>query len=371
MNLRFWKKKDKENKKKKSIVREWLDAGIFAVVAATIIRTFLFEAYTIPTPSMEKSLMVNDYLFVSKMHYGARIPMTPLSFPFVHNVMPLIGGKSYTEAIKWDYKRLPGFGSIARYDDVVFNYPKDTVWNNSRPIDKKDNYIKRCVGIPGDSLEIRRGVLYVNGEKGYDPKYKQFNYLVNTIVGAPVNSEILEDMDVYPMGDGSMSNAYSLTKGEVEKLKQIPNIQITLINDLYGFKPGMIEPNIYPKDTTHFKFNNDNFGPIYIPKKGATVNISPANIALFKDIITDYEGHELSYDTTQVLIDGQAASKYTFAMDYYWMMGDNRHNSLDSRYWGFVPETHIVGKAWFIWFSYGKKGIRWNRIGRGIKTLEK
>jgi len=368
MNLKFWKKKHKEEKKKKSTGREWLDAGIFAVVAATLIRTFLFEAYTIPTPSMEKSLMVNDYLFVSKMHYGARIPMTPLSFPFVHNTMPVVGGNSYSTAVQWDYKRLPGISKINRYDDVVFNYPQDD--NKTRPIDKKENYIKRCVAIPGDSLLIKEGVLFINGKPAYDPKFKQFNYRVTTITNAPINPEIMEDMDIYPMGDPRMPNVYSLTKGEVDKLSKIPNIQITLLNDLFGIAPGVVEPNAFPMDTANFKFNNDNFGPIYVPQKGKEIKLTPENIALFRTIITEYEGHELSYDTSSIRIDGQAVSSYTFEMDYYWMMGDNRHNSLDSRYWGFVPEDHIVGKAWFIWFSYGKKGIRWNRLFRGIKALE-
>ncbi len=375
MNLRFWKKKDKENKKKKSVLREWLDAGIFAVVAATLIRTFLFEAYTIPTPSMEKSLMVNDYLFVSKMHYGARIPMTPLSFPFVHNVMPLIGGKSYSEAIKWDYKRLPGFGEIKRYDDVVFNYPKDTVWNNSRPIDKKDNYIKRCVGIPGDSLEVRDKVIYIDGKKGYTPRYKQYNYWVTTTSGGAVNSELLEEFDVYPNTDrynNPVQGYYSLTAENVAQIKQLPNVIVTLETEIaMNTAPDIPEPSCFPFDTTHFKFNRDNYGPIYVPKKGASIPLSPQSIALYKTIITDYEGHTLQIDSNQILIDGKVANSYTFAMNYYWMMGDNRHNSLDSRYWGFVPENHIVGKAWFIWFSYGKKGIRWSRIGRGIKALEK
>ena len=369
MNLRFWKKKDKENKKKKSAAREWLDAGIFAVVAATLIRTFLFEAYTIPTPSMEKSLMVNDYLFVSKMHYGPRIPMTPLSFPFVHNVMPVIGGKSYSEAVKWGYKRLPGFSEIERYDDVVFNYPQDTI--NNRPIDKKDNYIKRCVGIPGDTIELRQSVLYVNGEPGYKPKYQQFKYVVQTSDGLPINEEILADFDIYP-DINEYPKVLNLTQGDVDNLKKLPNIQITVLADAdTSIRNGIPDPNCFPEDPFNFPNNVDNFGPIWVPKKGEVVSITVENIALYEKIITEYEGHTLQYDTSQILIDGKATNSYTFAMDYYWMMGDNRHNSLDSRYWGFVPEDHIVGKAWFIWMSYGPKGIRWNRIGRGIKTLEK
>ncbi len=372
MNLQFWKKKDTEEKKKKSAGREWLDAGIFAVVAATLIRTFLFEAYTIPTPSMEKSLMVNDYLFVSKMHYGARIPMTPLSFPFVHNTMPLVGGNSYSTAVQWDYKRLTGLGSIERFDDVVFNYPADTSLRDSRPIDKKENYIKRCVGIPGDTLSMQKAELYLNGQPAYSPKYKQLKYYVRTINGQDINSEILADLDIYA-DDNAMNNlVLNLTEGDVENLKKIPNTLITVLGEA---EPSLInntpDPNCFPFDTLHFKNNVDNFDPFYIPEKGKTIQLSTDNIALYADVITKYEGHSLSYDSTQILIDGTPQTNYTFAMDYYWMMGDNRHNSLDSRYWGFVPEDHIVGKAWFIWFSYGKKGIRWNRLFRGIKALEK
>ncbi len=374
MNLQFWKKKETTNEKKKSAAREWLDAGIFAVVAATLIRTFLFEAYTIPTPSMEKSLMVNDYLFVSKMHYGARIPMTPLSFPFVHNIMPVIGGKSYSTAVQWDYKRLPGFGKIDRYDDVVFNYPQDTVWNNSRPIDKKDNYIKRCVAIPGDSLQIINRVLYINGQKGYNPMFKQFNYYVSTSQGNPVDEEILSDLDIYPNTDYfnvSKPFEFSLTDGDVENLKKIPGIKIELQTEKEGVRDSLPGYGIFPQDPSNFPFNVDFYGPIWIPKKGVTININPSNIALYVTIIRQYEGHTLTADGNNILIDGKVATQYTFAMDYYWMMGDNRHNSADSRYWGFVPENHIVGKAWFIWMSYGPKGIRWNRIGRSIKALEK
>ncbi len=376
MNLRFWKKKNKEEKKKKSVAREWLDAGIFAVVAATLIRTFLFEAYTIPTPSMEKSLLVNDYLFVSKMHYGARIPMTPLSFPFVHNTMPIIGGNSYSTAVQWDYKRLPGFSKIERNDDVVFNYPKD---ENGRPVDKKENYIKRCVGIPGDSLEVRDGVLYINGEKGYKCKYQQFNYLVETTNRGSINQELLDDLGVTQYNPDA-GNIYALTEEQVEKVSAIPNSNVQLVNKLREYDKDIPENRKYPfiptfpGDTTNFKYNGDWYGPIQIPAAGESVSLSQDNIALYQSIITEYEGHKLNVVDSTIYIDDKVATDYTFQQNYYWLMGDNRHNSADSRYWGFVPEDHVVGKAWFVWFSHRPGGfwkVRWNRLFRGIKSLEK
>ncbi len=370
MNLQFWKKKDADKKVKKSTAREWLDAGLFAVVAATLIRTFLFEAYTIPTPSMEKSLLVNDFLFVSKMHYGARIPMTPISFPFVHHTMPLTGGKSYSEAVQWDYKRLPGFGTVERYDDVVFNYPQDNADNGfDRPVDKKENYIKRCVGIPGDTIEIKNKRLYVNGKKGYDPAYRQYNYDVRAVNGTAVNAAILEEKGLYPVSPEYSLTVYSLTDQEVKELNQIPNIKIT------AFDKADSNANLacFPRKIQDIlRWNEDNYGPIYIPKKGVTIPLNKINLLMYQMVIEEYENHTLTANENNIMIDGKVATSYTFEMDYYWLMGDNRHNSADSRFWGFVPEDHVVGKAWFIWFSYEKSlwNVRWNRLFRGIKSLE-
>ncbi|MBL7766368.1 MAG: signal peptidase I [Chitinophagaceae bacterium] len=377
MNIPFLKKKVEDPakpKKKKSILREWLDAGIFAIVAATIIRTFFIEAYTIPTPSMEKSLLVNDFLFVSKMHYGPRLPMTPLSFPFVHHTMPIIGGKSYSESIKIPYKRIWGFSEIERYDDVVFNWPQDH--ENNRPVDKKENYIKRCVAIPGDTLEIRDRVLYINGQPGYKPRYQQFVYRVFMVpTGYDINPEMAEEMGIYNITNERnepIPNYYSLTDEDLKKLQAIPNVVVQLNDTLGGqMRKGMVQSDCFPQDTAYHKWNQDNFGPIWIPKKGTTVNLTAENIALYRTVITEYEGHSLNDTRFPVLIDGKPAPTYTFAMDYYWMMGDNRHNSLDSRFWGFVPEDHIVGKAWFIWLSYDKNGIRWKRLLHRVKSLEK
>jgi len=404
MHIPFFKKKEQEPnkpKKKKSIGREWLDAAIFAIVAATIIRTFFIEAYTIPTPSMEKSLLVNDYLFVSKMHYGARLPMTPLAVPFVHNTLPFSNIKSYSESIKAPYKRFWGFSDIERYDDVVFNFPEgDTILAEipeadyyslknalgeanikrdytilSRPIDKTDNYIKRCVGIAGDVLEIKNGILYVNNALATPLKHLQKSYYVRTKNNLGFNEEALRDLDVEVMENINNSFVHYIFNGSEENMEQVkalPNV------DSVG--PYITPPNAvstrgenvcFPRDTTNFKWNVDNYGPLTIPKKGGTVTLTPQNIALYERLITIYEHHSLVKNTDGTFsIDGKNTNNYTFGMNYYWMMGDNRHNSLDSRYWGFVPEDHVVGKAWFIWMSYGKDGIRWKRLFRSVKALE-
>jgi signal peptidase I len=372
MNIPFLTK-NTEPKPKKGFVREWLDAAVFAIVAATIIRTFFIEAYTIPTPSMEKSLLVNDYLFVSKMHYGPRLPMTPLAVPFVHHTMPFVGGKSYSESVKWPYKRIFGLSSIERNDDMVFNWPQDH--ENNRPVDKKENYIKRCVGIPGDTLEIRDRVLYINGQLGYKPKYQQFVYQVGMLpTGYDLGEDVKDDLNIYNITNERneiIPNYYSLTEEDVKNLQAVPNVIIRLADTVGGrMAKGIPQSDCFPMDTTNFKWNQDNFGPMWIPKKGATVQLTPQNIALYKTIITEYEGHTLDAKQFPFIIDGKASTTYTFKMDYYWLMGDNRHNSLDSRFWGFVPEDHVVGKAWFIWMSYDKHGIRWKRLLRGVKSLE-
>lgn len=376
MNIPFLSKKQDAPKTpapKKSVLREWLDAGVFAIVAATIIRTFFIEAYTIPTPSMEKSLLVNDYLFVSKMHYGPRLPMTPLAIPFVHHTMPFFGGKSYSEAVKWPYKRIWGFSSIERNDDMVFNWPQDK--QDNRPVDKKENYIKRCVGLPGDTLQLINRRLFINGQPGYKPRYQQLVYQVGMYpTGYDLGEEVADDLGVYNITNEynePIPNLYSLTDDDVAKIQKIPNVMIRLADTLGGrMNPGVAQADVFPMDTNHFKWNQDNFGPLYIPKKGATITLTPENIALYRTLITEYEGHKLDESQFPFRIDGKEATTYTFGMNYYWLMGDNRHNSLDSRFWGYVPEDHVVGKAWFIWMSYDKHGIRWKRLFRSVKALE-
>lgn len=353
-------------KKKKGVVREWFDAIIFAVIAATVIRMFFIEAFTIPTPSMEKSLLVGDFLFVSKISYGARIPNTPLSFPFAHHTLPLTKDtKSYLEWVRLPYHRIPGLSKIKNNDIVVFNYPME----DFRPVDKRENYIKRCVAIPGDTLKVINKVLYINGEKAEMPVELQYSYHVKTD-GNNLNPRVLTKMDITEGGLISNQGDYrlALTENSKEKLNAFPNVKeinpISEPEDSYA-------NYIFPADK-HFRFNKDNFGPITIPKKGITVDLSSENIALYKRLITVYEGNKLTIDGDKIFINRKEASTYTFAMDYYFMMGDNRDNSADSRFWGFVPEDHIVGKAVMIWFSLDKaktwfSKIRWSRIFNSIE----
>lgn len=392
----------KKPKQKKGTAREWLDAGVFAIVAATLIRTFIFEAYTIPTGSMEGSMLVNDYLFVSKLSYGPRIPMTPVALPLVHNTVPFTGGVSYVEGIQWKYKRIPGFGHVERNDVVVFNYPAgDTVvaqrpaddyyttilrdeFNGDReavkerykvlvrPVDKKENYIKRCVGMPGDKIEVRDAVLYVNDQPAVRYPHQKFWCIVNgpqQVIYSYVNENEIEM--VPPMVTGGMNNVYFLENTQADELRKIQGVEVKV----YAYPKGIPEPGVFPHDSTYFKFNRDNFGPIVLPKEGATVQLTPQNIALYRRVIRNYEKNKLEERDGKIFINDKEATSYTFKMDYYWMMGDNRDNSLDSRYWGYVPVDHVVGKAWFVWFSYHKeglsKGIRWNRLFRGVHSLEK
>ncbi|WP_298733822.1 signal peptidase I [uncultured Chitinophaga sp.] len=390
MNLAFWRRNnDGQPRKRKSAVREWLDAAIFAIIAATLIRTFIFEAYTIPTPSMEKTLLVNDFLFVSKITYGPRIPNTPLAVPFTHHTLPGTKyTKAYSEAVHWPYKRLPGFSDIKRNDVVVFNFPegdtvaleqqdqsyyglvrslgRDAVWESyhvtARPVDKRENYIKRCVAEAGDTLSIRDGVVFVNGKQAPIPPESERRYMVETN-GDPLNPERLDELDVTPNPDATLSAGlflYNLTPGNVAALKNFP-----VVKSIKPYFSG--EQSVFPYDTANYHWTEENFGPLYIPKKGATIKLDSSNISIYERVIRVYEGNTLESKNGQFYINNKPADSYTFKMNYYWMMGDNRNNSLDSRYWGFVPEDHVVGKAWLIWMSYGNGSIRWSRLFRTIK----
>jgi signal peptidase I len=370
ISWQFWKKKkEKPKKKKKNELRSWFDAILFAVIAATILRTFLIEAYTIPTSSMEKSMLVGDFLFVSKTAYGPRVPMTPIAFPLVHHTMPVVGGKSYSESVKLPYHRMKGLGDIERNDCVVFNWPAETL---GRPIDKKENYVKRCVGIPGDKIEIIEAQLMVNDAPQEEPMgmRKQWHYDVST-KGTGLNPNILyEKYDITEGGYGRNQNEYNLTltnEGR-DALKTFPNV--TSIKKRTE-KPEVYAEYIFPHDEK-LRWNVDNYGPITIPAAGATIDITTENLAIYKDIIERYEKNKLEIVKGEVYINDKVATTYTFAMDYYWMMGDNRHNSADSRFWGFVPANHIVGKALFVWMSWDKnakglKKVRWNRLFKSVK----
>lgn len=391
----FWKKKNAPDGKQTRVV-EWVDAIIFAVIAATFIRMFFIEAYTIPTSSMEKSMLIGDYLFVSKTSYGPKLPNTPLSFPFVHHTMPLSKTKkSYVEWIKKPYKRIAGFGDVKNNDVVVFNFPegdtvavnvqnqsyyqlirsygRDRVWQEketfgdiiARPVDKRENYIKRCVGIPGDVLEYKNGQLFVNGKEQQHFAGMQYDNIVTTD-GTGINKRTLEQMKIAEDDRHMVSNSqyfFPLTKENEDKMKAMKNvtsIQRTLVTAANW------DRNIFPF-SSKYQWNVDNFGPLEIPKKGQTVKLNMDNLPLYERIIDLYEANDLNVKDSIIYINGAVAESYIFKMDYYWMMGDNRHNSADSRYWGFVPEDHIVGKAVFIWLSMDKdqpfyNKIRWSRL---------
>ncbi|MCB0755853.1 MAG: signal peptidase I [Flavobacteriales bacterium] len=368
MNWKFWQKS--KPKQKKGFVREWVDAIVFAVIAATIIRLFLIEAYTIPTSSMEKSLLIGDFLFVSKVSYGPRTPMTPLAFPFAHHTIPGINTKAYLEWIKLPYYRLPGFGKIENNDVVVFNYPME----GFRPVDKRENYIKRCVGIPGDKLEVKEGVLYINDEMADKPEGMQHMFNVKTD-GPAINNRVLKKWDVTEGGPVSNNGdyVYRLTDAAKEGMENLPLVES--VTPVLA-KPGVYSEDVFPNSdkelqsnkSVKFSWNHDNYGPIHIPQKGEEIELTADNLPFYERVIEFYEGNDLKIEENRIYINGVETNKYTFQMDYYFMMGDNRHNSLDSRFWGFVPEDHIVGKAVFIWLSIDRNAtkfferIRWNRI---------
>ena len=392
----FWKKRYKPGQKHDSW-NDWLDAIIFAVIVVTFINMFFFQAFKIPSSSMERTLMTGDFLFVGKNGYGPKVPQTPLTVPFTHNVLPLSHRESYSTLIHKKYRRLKGWTTVKRDDYVVFNFPDgDTVLRKIpsedyythvringrdytqktygpvvvRPVDKEDHYVKRCVAISGDSLEVRHGQVYVNGIPQKHYKGLQTTYTVITD-GSQINPKLLEDMGMN-MGEvwfNANLPGYpdlNLDSSSLAKVKVLPLVkEITQNDDIY--------PPDYPDDPiilfpyVDMHWTRDNYGPIWIPKKGATITLSAANLPIYERAIRVYEDNKLEVKGDTIFINGKADSTYTFKMDYYWMMGDNRHNSLDSRYWGFVPEDHIVGKPAIIWLSVDKNksfpsNIRWRRF---------
>jgi signal peptidase I len=388
MNWQFWKKSnaDKQETKPKSKVREWWDAILFAVIAATLIRWLIMEAYTIPTPSMENSLLVGDFLFVSKFHYGTRTTTTPLQVPLTHQKIWFTNIPSYLEWIKLPQYRLPGITHVKRNDVVVFNVPpKGLNENISYPIDLKTNYIKRCVAISGDTLVIKDKQVYVNGEILENHPEVQYSYLVTS--DGPINERNLnklglgvEDYQVYGrQQDGKFVYLMWLTKQKADVIKQLPYVK-SLEEQQRNEEDGLIPYSSYydwfgssGESKKFFNWSTDNFGPLWIPKKGATLPINDSTLALYGTTIKLYDHNDdVKIENNTLIIDGQTVTEYTFKQNYYFMMGDNRHNSLDSRFWGFVPEDHIVGKAFFIWLSIDKNAdfihkIRWSRFFKLIR----
>jgi signal peptidase I len=412
--------------KLKTSFGETVSSIIFAIVAATIVHNYIIQPYIIPTGSLEKSLLIGDFLFVSKFHYGARAPMTAVSFPMVHDTLPVLKIKSYLKKPQLPYFRLPTLQKIKRNDIVVFSWPADTVRQFfvrekrvDKPIDKKSNYVKRCVGIPGDTLEIIDGFIHTNGIKNILPERAEVQYTFNAHAKKGVSSRKLlaegfedfnrtyrienitessyqqlipfiigrrgntvEDFSVITESKGlptelirklglrvsetlEINKQLTLTLEEAEKLQKVTWIDSVKqrINSIKVPNESFF-PNKIPYD-----WNEDNFGPLLIPKKEMTISLTRQNLPLYKKIIQEYEGNQLELTPSAIKINGEAVNQYTFKKDYYWMMGDNRHKSEDSRYWGFVPDDHIVGKPVFIWFSIkgindGIKNwsIRWDRV---------
>ncbi|SNQ41907.1 signal peptidase I [Cellulophaga lytica] len=403
---------------------EWVSSIVFAIVAATFVHTYFIQPYVIPTSSLEKTLLVGDFLFVSKFHYGARTPMTTVAAPMVHDTLPIVGLKSYLNKPQLPYFRLPGFQKIKRNDIVVFSWPADTVRQFfvkekgvRKPIDKKSNYVKRCVGVPGDTISVVDGYVHINGEKTILPDRAKpmffhvvttKNALDNNLLNAlgrknftgytiRIPKEVLQKNNVpelmekgtsldeikqdsaYVYYTGSFAsdkiknylkaedvrnmNLFNLTEAEAKKIQKL-----TAVESVTKFSFKKPSTKIFPQNA-NLAGTEDNLGPIYIPKAGATINLNAKNLPLYKKIITEYEGNTLAQAGNQITINGSVANKYTFKQDYFWMMGDNRHQSEDSRYWGFVPENHIVGKPVFIWMSidgindgFANWKPRWNRF---------
>ncbi|WP_028375124.1 signal peptidase I [Leeuwenhoekiella sp. MAR_2009_132] len=367
----------------KSASGEWTSSILFAVVAATIVHTYVMQPFTIPTGSLERTLLIGDFLFVSKFHYGARTPMTTVSFPMVHDTIPGLGIKSYLDKPQLPYFRLPGFQKIERSDIVVFSWPVDTVNRfyglddgkyYQKPIDKKSNYVKRAVGIPGDSLKVVDGKVYVNNKPLELPDRAQLQYSYQGLSkGSGFNAKNLYDS--YKITNLQFFNStqfatQSITDENAERFRNHPNV--ASLEKIIA-PADQKDPSIFPKGTASLG-NRDQISTLYIPKKGTSTPITTENIPLYKRLIEVYEGIEMGHPQTitisgnQVLLDNQPLTEYTFKQDYYWMMGDNRHNSEDSRFWGFVPENHVVGKPVFIWFSWDSNGngimekIRFDRL---------
>lgn len=443
----FWKKT--KNKAVRSVM-SWVDAIVFALVAVYFVNIYLFQNYQIPSSSLEKSLLVGDYLYVSKISYGPRIPNTPLSMPLAQHTLPIIDTKSYIEWPQWKYKRVPGLGKVKRNDIVVFNFPAGdtvainyqqedfynlayregqriypnkvnmdslTLWQQRevyelyytagrnlirsnpkmygdivvRPVDRRENYVKRCVGLPGDTLQIKNGQVYIDGKASENPEGLQFNYFVQT-TGPYISDDMFRDLGISKDDQMLMSNDAGWEEGLMEmgldrrdaQGRLTPTYHLPLTKKMLAtlsankklisriiIEPESFSGQMYPLNL-NTKWDRNNYGPIWIPSKGSTVTLTLENLPIYERCIRAYEGNDLLVKEDGIYINGQKTNQYTFKMDYYWMMGDNRNNSLDSRYWGFVPEDHVVGKPIVVWLSLDKdRGwldgkIRWNRIFKWV-----
>ena len=412
----FWKKSENKSFRK---TMEWVDAILYALIAVYFINTFFFQNYKIPSSSLEKSLLVGDYLFVSKMSFGPRVPNTPLSFPLAQHTLPVVNTKSYIDWPQWPYKRLKGFGEVKRGDIVVFNFPagdtvalkmqnpdyytlcyqygKETVHNNKkdfgeivyRPVDRRENYVKRAIGMPGDTLSIVDNQVYIDGKPLKNPEKMQLNYYLMTngvrlgehnfreldvsvddrhLVNAePYGAQKLEYLGFQRNADGSFNPVYCLplTRKALDIAKNYP-----FITKITG-EPGLFGGDTYPLGY-YKKWTRSDYGPIWIPERGGTVVLNRETLPIYERVIRNYEKKDLQVKNGEIYIDGQKTDRYTFEMDYYIMLGDNRDNSADSRSWGFVPEDHIVGKPLFVWLSIDKdRGwfdgrIRFNRFFKNV-----
>ena len=388
MNWQFWKTKSPEKQKEaapKSRMREWWDAVLFAVIAATLIRWLIMEAYTIPTPSMENTLLVGDFLFVSKFHYGTRTTTTPLQVPLTHQKIWFTEIPSYLEWIRLPQYRLPGISSVKREDVVVFNVPpRGLNEGKDYPVDLKTNYIKRCVAISGDTIMLKDKQVFINGVPEVNPPDMQFSYSV--IAKGQINERNFQKLDIGPedyqvygrQADGQYVYVMWLTRKKAEEVKKLSFVE-SIDEEVRDDEEGLFPYSSYydwqgsAKDKKYFHWSTDNFGPVWIPKKGAVLPINDSTLTLYGTTIKLYDHNDdVKIDSGKLIIDGKEVTEYTFKQNYYFMMGDNRHNSLDSRFWGFVPEDHVVGKAFFIWLSINKNEgfvnkIRWSRFFRVIE----
>jgi len=447
----FWK--ELKNPAARSIM-SWVDAIVFALIAVYFVNIYIFQNYQIPSSSLEKSLLVGDYLYVSKMSYGPRVPNTPLSMPLAQHTLPIFNCKSYIEWPQWKYKRVAGFGKVERNDIVVFNFPAgDTVATNfqqtdfytlayeegkrlypnrvnmdslsrqqqrtvydlyynagrnlirtnpqmygdivCRPVDRRENYVKRCIGLPGDTLQIKQGEVFIDGKAIKSPTEMQFNYFVQT-TGTYIPEELFRELGISQDDQILMSNgtgweenliAMGLNQRDAQgNLTPVYHLPLTqkMRETLLAYKKLIskivVEPDdfsgqMYPLNL-HSGWTRDNYGPVWIPAKGATIQLTADNLPIYERCIEAYEGNKLEVKEDGIYINGEKRDSYTFQMDYYWMMGDNRHNSADSRYWGFVPEDHVVGKPIVVWLSLDKdRGwfdgkIRWNRIFKWVDNIK-